>query len=182
MEELQAQIAALTAQLAGMAATTEQLTAATVRIAELETELQAAKDSLVEVETARDAVTTASEVAATELATVRAELEAANARLAEIAAAEALVARKATYEIRLSTLPQLYRDKLASRTAEEQERFATKWTNASDEEWKEFAGEIQLALKDVRVSYLGRSTAEGGVLPQGSQADDMAALVQGIKR
>lgn len=183
MEELQNQIAALTAQLAEMATSQANFATATARIAELEAELQAAKDSLVEVETARDAVTTAAETSATEMTALRAELDAAKTKLDAIAAAEALVTRTQAYETRLSALPQLYRDKLATRTAEEQERFATKWTNASDEEWKEFAGEIQLALKDVRVSYLGRSHAEGGVLPStGSTVDDMAALVQGIKR
>lgn len=183
MEELQAQIAALQAQLAGMTTTQAQLADAVARITALEAELQAAKDSIVEIETARDAVTAASAATVAELATVRAELETANAQLATIAAAAAQVARTEAYEARLTTLPQLYRDKLASRTAEEQERFATKWTNASDEEWKEFAGEIQLALKDVRVSYLGRSHAEGGVLPSsGSTADDMAADIQSIKR
>lgn len=183
MEELQAQIDALTAKIASLTATEEQLAAAQAQLATLAGEMEALRGQLVESETARTALVDAAATTASEMDTLRAALETAQAQLAEINDAAAAAARAEAYEARIAALPEPYRVALSKRTQDEQDRFATKWAAASDEEWNEFATEIQFAFQNVRVSYLDRSHAEGGALPNGgSEQDDIASLVGSIKR
>lgn len=191
MEELQAQIAALTAQLTeataqitALTATQESLAAAEARVVALTADLATAQQALVEAETVREALVAESATTATAMEALRTELAAATAQLTEINEASAAAERTAAYETRLAALPETYRTALSKRTDDEQARFASKWTAASDDEWNEFATELQFAFQNVRLSYQDRSQAEGGALPNGGNdaADDMAAAIATIKR
>jgi hypothetical protein len=182
MEELQAQLAELKAQVATLTAAQEQLVVREAELQEANNTIEAQRNEITEVTTTRDAFV--AELAAVNeiLASTQAELAAANASLSEAAALEEATANTARYETRLSALPETYRTALEARSEEDQTRFRTKWTTAPDEAWAEFAAEILTAFESVRTSMVDRSRAEGGTLPTGGDDTGISSLVASIKR
>lgn len=190
MEELMKQASELKTQLADAMAKLASLTLAQEELTKVKAELEAAnaeieklKAEMTEVASARDALKQEAAAAVEAAEKVKVELEEATKKLTEIAAKEDAEKAAARYAERVAKLPQSYRDALEKRSDEDRARFEKKWTAASDEDWTEFASEIEFAFKDVRVSYLDRSRKEGGELPtSGAEADSISATLAAIKR
>lgn len=181
--ELSAKLEAASAQIALLVAAESKLVVAETKLTESNVTIESLRTELTEVTTSRDALVASAAAAATEMAAITAELETAKAALAEVAAVEEAAVAKARYETRLATLPESYREALSKRSPEEQTRFSSKWTSATDEAWTDFAADIQFAFQNVRISYAERTAAEGGALPNADTGnDEVATLVSSIKR
>lgn len=142
----------------------------TAKVAEAEAQLTAATARAEEAELKRDALQAELATAAETIAALTAELEAKTAKLVEIAAEQEKLAIEQRWAARFAELPESYRAAFAKRSAEEQERFTSRWSTASDEVWAEFKSDLFVGFADTKISYLKLSEEEGA-LPAGSVTD-----------
>jgi hypothetical protein len=168
----------LRAQIETANAAVEQ---ATMAQANAEAALAAATARADEASLRGEALQAELALATEQLTAVTAQLETATAQLAEIAAAQEAQERTARWASRFDALPETYRTAFARRTVEEQERFTSRWSVASDEDWAEFTGDLLVGFTDVKLSYL-QLTKDEGKLPVGTDgAADLGARVAALR-
>jgi hypothetical protein len=183
-EELQtAALEALTeaheALKAEMLSAQEKLTAATTAAAEKDAVIATLTARAEQAELERDALKSELQAAAEKMAQASVELEAKTAELTAIAQAKAEEERAARWATRFEALPQAFRDAFAKRSEEEQARFIAKWAMVSDDEYKEYLGDLYVGSEGVRLSYQQLSDRLGP-LPTGGAAD-MSSKIAALK-
>lgn len=143
---------------------------AATKLAEMDAALAAVTARAEEAELKRDALQAELAAAVEQVAVMAAEFEAAKAQLAEIAAEQEKLAIEQRWSARFAELPESYRAAFAKRSEEEQARFVSRWSAASDEVWMEFKSDLIVGFADTKISYLKLSEEEGA-LPAGSVTD-----------
>jgi hypothetical protein len=150
------------------------------KVTELEDKVSALTIRAEEAELKRDALQAELAAASEQVIAMSAELETARAQLAEIAVEQEQLAIAQRWIERFAELPESYRAALAKRDSDEQARFTSRWSVASDEVWQEFKSDLFVGFADVKISYLKLSQEEGS-LPVGSVGDLSAAVSALIK-
>jgi hypothetical protein len=140
------------------------------KAAEMETKLAEMTVRAEEAELKRDALQAELAAAVEQLSAVVAEFETAKVQLAEIAAEQEKLAIEQRWTARFAELPESYRAAFGKRSEDEQDRFKTRWSVASDEAWGEFKSDLIVGFADTKISYLKLSEEEGA-LPAGSVTD-----------
>lgn len=143
---------------------------ASAKVAEMEAALAAVTARAEEAELKRDALQAELAAAIEQIAAMTAEFEAAKDQLAQIAAEQEKAAIEQRWTARFAELPDSYRAAFAKRSEEEQARFVSRWSAASDEVWSEFKSDLIVGFADTKISYLKLSEEEGA-LPAGSVTD-----------
>jgi len=162
----------------------ENITAAQVthisRVVEVESALVAMTTRAEEAELTRDALQTELIATTAQVASLSGALQEADDKVNAFVAAQELAEVGARWTARLAELPESYRTVLARRTEDEQARFMSRWSTASDELWSEFKTDVLVGFTDVKLSYLVLSEREGP-LPLGGTVDlgvSVAALIK----
>lgn len=179
---LEAAHALLTTQVTELqAAQTAADTASSARIAELET-------SLAEMTSSREALLAEK---TDELATLGAALAAlTEAHAAVVAELEAFKADRAAAELatvlatRLEALPASFRKAHTARSDADRARMEGKWQAMSQAQWEQYlTDELLFGFeKSSLLSFIERSSLEGGRLPTGGNSEDMVSRAKRLTK
>ena len=151
-------------------------------LSDIEAKLAQAQADADDAALTRDALQTELTTANEKLAALVADLEAASAQLVEVSAKEEKAAREARWVARFQELPESYRTAFAKRSDEEQARFVERWSNASEEAWGEFQGDLLVAFADTKISYLDLSLKEGKLPNSADEGSDLGARIAALTK
>jgi chorismate mutase len=179
MDELKAELEALKEQLAAMQSDAAKVAELTAKVVALESTHAELTSQVTERDVAVAALTAKLSETDAALATLTAERDALAEKVAAFAEAEAEAARKAVFVERYASIPEAYRTQLEKRPEADRAKFAERWTKASDAEWEQFKEDVLVGFEGLKLSFLDRSNAEGGLIPTAMDSD-LAAGIAGL--
>jgi hypothetical protein len=160
----------------------EELATANTKNEELSTLLEASKLANAELEAKVAAAEQKTVEVETQLAESKTTLEAAQAKLAEIDAEKAEMARVAKLAERMAQLPEAYVAAHNKRDEAKRTELETEWSTMADEAWTAKLEDISLALPQAKTaSYLERSRREG-ILPVASAPAEATTIAERVQK